>query len=123
MQRTRIGDPKPLTSTLTLRGRILFLSESADVMRRQLAGETVSRTEATPLRDDVSTDEITPVPILSHYDHRLGRYPYTGYRVEDQRPISPGSVLKGGFSDTAEKKRRVERALELVGLSAMARRS
>ena len=44
-------------------GRILFLSAKADAMRRQIAGEDLSLAECLPLRDSVSTDEITP-------DHR-----------------------------------------------------
>ena len=44
--------------------RVLYLSQDPALIRRQLAGETLSREQAGPLRDDVSTDEITPVHIL-----------------------------------------------------------
>ena len=53
--------------------------------------------EARPLRDDVSTDEITPVPILTHYDDKLGRYPYTGFKAGGERPIGTDAVRAGGF--------------------------
>lgn len=90
---------------LVLPGRILFLSNSAEVVERQLRGETVSLQEALPLRDDVSTDEITPVPILTHYDDKLGRYPYTGFRAGGVQPFRPDSVRRGGFSVTVAGKR------------------
>ncbi|MBP0620692.1 aconitase family protein [Cupriavidus consociatus] len=81
-------------------GRILFLADSADAMARQLHGEALTLEQAGPLRDDVSTDEITPVPILTHYDDKLGRYPYTGYKVGGACPVAPGAIREGGFSVT-----------------------
>jgi 3-isopropylmalate/(R)-2-methylmalate dehydratase large subunit len=49
-------------------------------------------------RDDISTDEITPVAIMSHYDTRLGRFAYTGFKSGDTLPIKAGDVLAGGYS-------------------------
>jgi 3-isopropylmalate/(R)-2-methylmalate dehydratase large subunit len=92
-------------NTLALDGRILFLSRSADVIERQLRGESVTLADAMPLRDDVSTDEITPVPILTNYDDKLGRYPYTGYNAGDARPFGVESVRQGGFAVTVGGKR------------------
>jgi 3-isopropylmalate/(R)-2-methylmalate dehydratase large subunit len=77
--------------------RILFLAQSAERVRQQLAGRRLRRDEAGPLRDDVSTDEITPVRILSHHDASLARFPYTGFTVEGQAPIAAGAVQAGGF--------------------------
>jgi 3-isopropylmalate/(R)-2-methylmalate dehydratase large subunit len=72
---------------------ILFLSQSADLVTRSLQGERISLDEARPLRDDVSTDEITPLPILTHYDEKLGRYPYTGFRArDDATPIGTNAI-------------------------------
>ena len=48
----------------------------------QLAGTRLTLADAGPLRDDVSTDEITPVHIMSYYDDRLARFAYTGFRGE-----------------------------------------
>ena len=48
------------------------------------------------LRDDVSTDEITPVHIMSHYDDRLARFPYTGFKAGAESPIGAGAVQAGG---------------------------
>ena len=80
--------------------RILFLSQRAGLLRTQLAGRRLNRAEAGPLRDDISTDEITPVRIMSHYDDRLARFPYTGLTVEGERPLAAGSVQAGGFQVT-----------------------
>jgi len=49
-------------TTIKLSGRLLFLSSSAEIMGRQLSGANVSSVDAGILRDDVSTDEITPCP-------------------------------------------------------------
>jgi 3-isopropylmalate/(R)-2-methylmalate dehydratase large subunit len=68
-------------------------------------GTRLTRRDAGALRDDVSTDEITPVPILTHYDDKLGRYPYTGLSVAGQRPIGVDAVRAGGFSVTVAGKR------------------
>ncbi|MBC7435939.1 MAG: 3-isopropylmalate dehydratase, partial [Bdellovibrionales bacterium] len=57
------------------------------------------------LRDDISTDEITPVPILTHYDDKLGRYPYTGFKTTDELPFTTDAVRNAGFSVTVAGKR------------------
>ncbi|MEO5669263.1 MAG: aconitase family protein [Ramlibacter sp.] len=69
-------------------------------MAEQIAGARWDRAGAGALRDDVSTDEITPVHILSHYDERLARFPYTGLAVDGETPIGPGAVQAGGFGVT-----------------------
>src|SRR5437868_5932807 len=79
-------------------GRVLYLADSSAAMESQLQGQPMTLAQAGPLRDDVSTDEITPVPILTHYDDALGRYPYTGYKVDGIVPIAPNAVRDGGFS-------------------------
>jgi 3-isopropylmalate/(R)-2-methylmalate dehydratase large subunit len=88
------------TSGLALPGRILFLTRHAALMHAQLQGRDLTLAQAGPLRDDVSTDEITPVAILSHYDDALGRFPYTGFQVDGQRPIAEGAIRAGNFSVT-----------------------
>lgn len=99
------------TETLALPGRLLVLSRSADAMARQLDASAAAALLApvdlaalTPA-DDVSTDEITPVPILTHYDDALGRFPYTGFQAGGTRPIAPGAVRGGGFSVTVAGRR------------------
>ncbi|MDM0037496.1 aconitase family protein [Variovorax sp. J22G21] len=84
---------------------MLFLSRSADVVTHSLQGEGVSLEEARPLRDDVSTDEITPLPILTHYDDKLGRYPYTGFRAGDATPIDTDAIRMHGVEVVVAGKR------------------
>lgn len=85
--------------------RLLFLSSKPACIAAQLDGTAVSLADALPLRDDVSTDEITPVPILTHFDHKLGRYPYTGLTVGDQRPIAAGAIQQSAFNVVVAGKR------------------
>lgn len=92
--------PSPATLDLGPRPRILFLSRGLDAVRAQLAGQDLARAAAGELRDDISTDEITPVAILSHYDDRLARFPYTGFTAGGERPIAAGAVQAGGFRVT-----------------------
>jgi 3-isopropylmalate/(R)-2-methylmalate dehydratase large subunit len=92
-------------ATLDLPGRILFLCNDAPLVAEQLAGRSLPAAEAGPLRDEISTDEITPVPILTHYDEALGRFPYTGFKAGEARPIAAGAVRQAGFSVTVAGKR------------------
>ncbi|MFC5500173.1 aconitase family protein [Caenimonas terrae] len=85
---------------VTFEGRVLFLAQDADAVRRQLAGEDLSLEQALPLRDDVSTDEITPAWICYYFDERLGQYPYLGLKCGSQAPVAAGSVRHGGFAVT-----------------------
>ena len=79
-------------TALTFAPRILFLSQSVEAVRVQLAGIRLTRAAASPLRDDVSTDEISPLPIMVHFDEALGRYPYTGFTIAGQQPIGTGAI-------------------------------
>jgi 3-isopropylmalate/(R)-2-methylmalate dehydratase large subunit len=90
----------PQVLVLGAQPRILFLSKDAKVMRLQLAGQRLTLGAAGALRGDVSTDEITPVAIMSHYDDRLARFPYTGFRCGGEAPIAPGAIQAGGFTVT-----------------------
>ena len=78
--------PKSATHA-PLAGPVLFLSTDTSVMAAQMAGQSVTLAQAGTLRDDVSTDEITPVAILSHDDDKLARYPHTGLRVGGGQPV------------------------------------
>jgi 3-isopropylmalate/(R)-2-methylmalate dehydratase large subunit len=92
-------------TTLTLPGRILFLSSDPARIDRQLAGQDLTLPEAGPLRDDISTDEITPMTVLTHYDERLGLYPYVGLECGGRSPIGANGVKGGGFCVTVAGKR------------------
>ena len=89
-----------------LQGRLLFLAEDAAVVRRQLAGEDLDWTSAIKLRDDISTDEITPAYICYYFDETLGEFPYLGLKCGDEFPITRGAVKAGGFVAAVSGKRR-----------------
>lgn len=79
-------------------GRILFLSDDPAKLARQFAGEDLSVEAAAPLRTDISTDEITPIPTLVHYDDTIARFAHTGFETQGARPIGEAAILDGGFS-------------------------
>ena len=76
--------------------KILYLSQNPNAIQAQLQGQCLTRAQAGSLRDDVSTDEITPVAILSHYDERLGDFAHTGLQCQDQQPIARGQLRASG---------------------------
>src|SRR5262249_36779770 len=82
----------------------LFLVDDAALMARQLAGEELET--ADPLRDDISTDEITPASICYYHDRTLGEFVYTGLRVGNAFPIGRGAIARGGFAASVAGKRR-----------------
>jgi 3-isopropylmalate/(R)-2-methylmalate dehydratase large subunit len=94
-----------------LPGRVLFLTEDPELIRRQLAGEDLPWDTQNPannpkLRDDISTDEITPAHICFFFDETLGEFPYTGLKCGNETPIQRGDVKKGGFVAAVSGKRR-----------------
>ncbi len=97
--------PAAAADALHLSGRILFLSAEPGVLARQVAGEHLAPAAAGVLRDDVSTDEITPLPILTHYDDQLGRHAYTGVQAGDARPVPVDGVRRGNFQVTVAGRR------------------
>jgi len=94
-----------------LQGRIFFLTEDPELIRRQLAGEDLpwdtQHPERNPkLRDDISTDEITPAHICFFFDETLGEFPYTGLKCGNETPIKRSDVKGGGFVACVSGKRR-----------------
>jgi 3-isopropylmalate/(R)-2-methylmalate dehydratase large subunit len=94
-----------------LKGRILFLTEDPELVKRQLAGEDLPWDTQNPqsnpkLRDDISTDEITPAHICFYFDETLGEFPYTGLKCGNELPITRGDVKRGGFVCAVSGKRR-----------------
>jgi 3-isopropylmalate/(R)-2-methylmalate dehydratase large subunit len=95
--------------------RILYLTNDPDSVSAQLQPNATAaahidiatparnpphRPSTTPrgtLRDDISTDEITPVAVLSHYDHRLGDFAHTGFSASGQMPIARGALRAAGI--------------------------
>ena len=94
------------SDTVKLQGRILFLTEDPELIRRQLAGEDLDWDPSIPLRDDISTDEITPAWVCYYYDEKLGQYPYVGLRCNGEFPIGKDDILNGGFVAAVSGKRR-----------------
>ncbi len=92
--------------SLVFRGRILFLTEDPELVRRQLDGEDLDWHPGIPLRNDISTDEITPARICFYYDERIADYVYTGLKCGDTFPVRPGDVRRGGFVASVSGKRR-----------------
>jgi len=77
--------------------RILFLSTDPARVRAQLGGAALTLAQAAPLRDDVSTDEITPLPVMVHFDATLGRYPYLGFKAGNEMPIGRDAIRAAGI--------------------------
>jgi len=93
-------------ATVRLQGRVLFLTEDPELIRRQLAGEDLDWNPSIALRNDISTDEITPGWVCYYYDEKLGQYPYVGLLCEDEYPVGKGDVFGGGFVAAVSGKRR-----------------
>ena len=94
-----------------LQGRILFLTEDPELIKRQLAGEDLPWDTKNPannpkLRDDISTDEITPAHYCFYFDETLGEIPYLGLKCGTVTPIGRGDVKRGGFVCAVSGKRR-----------------
>jgi 3-isopropylmalate/(R)-2-methylmalate dehydratase large subunit len=94
-----------------LHGRILFLTEDPELIKRQLQGEDLAWDTKNPagnpkLRDDISTDEITPAHYCFYFDQTLGEIPYMGLKCGNTLPIGRADVKRGGFVAAVSGKRR-----------------
>lgn len=103
------------STTLTFEGRILYLLDDAELLKAQLyEGTDIELTDALEqrLRDQISTDEITPAYICFFYDETLGDFPYLGLRATNQTtgeteyPVERNAVRDGGFVCSVAGKRR-----------------
>ena len=102
-------------ATLDVRGRVLYLADDTALVRAQLhegLDLELSDELRAGLRDQISTDEITPAYICFFYDETLGEFPYLGLRTTnaetgaEEYPIGRASVRKGGFTCSVAGKRR-----------------
>ena len=100
---------------LKFEGRILYLLDDAELVRGQLyEGINIQHTDdyISLLRDQISTDEITPAYICFFYDETLGDFPYLGLRTTNQAtneteyPVERNAVRNGGFVCSVAGKRR-----------------
>ena len=85
-----------VSTALRLSGRVLFLSTDPACVTAQLQGRVLSTGDVGSLRDDVSTDEISPLPAMVHFDAELGRHVHTGFTAGGQRPIGVDSLRRAG---------------------------
>jgi 3-isopropylmalate/(R)-2-methylmalate dehydratase large subunit len=83
---------------LQLPGRMLFLSDDPKTMDAQFAGKALALDEARPLRDNVSTDEMTPQTVCLLFDERIGAGLLLAYRAGARNPIARNAIKDGGFS-------------------------
>jgi 3-isopropylmalate/(R)-2-methylmalate dehydratase large subunit len=83
-------------SSVRPQGRILFLTEDADLLRQQLGGQSLEgKPEDLPLINNISTDELTPGWVCYYYDETLARYCLVGLRGGH---IERDGIKNGGFS-------------------------
>ncbi len=110
---TRPIEKRP--TTLKFEGRILHLLDDTELVKAQLYdGKDVTLTPELKerLRDQISTDEITPAYICYFYDEVLGDFPYLGLRTTNQAtgdtdyPVERNAVRNGGFVCSVAGKRR-----------------
>ena len=90
---------------LHFRSRLLYLCADPGRIREQLAGKRLTRAAVGPLRDDISTDEISPLPVMVHFDATLGRYPYVGLRAGNELPIARDAIRAAGIEVVVAGKR------------------
>lgn len=83
-------------SELKLIGRVLYLTNDSNHVRRQLNGEDLGPFPVSELASGVSTDEIIPARhCLSFDDDYLAEHCLTGFRGG---VINAGDIKKGGFN-------------------------
>ena len=84
----------PRTS-VQVKGKILYLTEDADLLKKQLEGAEVSVDPATTeLVNNISTDELTPGWVCYYYDETLARYCLVGLRGG---VVQKDAIKNGGF--------------------------
>ena len=102
-------------TTMRFEGRTLYLLDDTALLEAQLyEGRDLELTDdlKSALRDQISTDEITPAYICFFYDETLGDFPYLGLRTTNQAtgetdyPVERNAVRDGGFVCSVAGKRR-----------------
>lgn len=83
-------------TTLKLDGRVLYLTEDQELLKKQLYGhETLTYDPDRKLIDNISTDELTPGWVCYYYDETLARYCLVGLRGGN---VKQDAILKSGSS-------------------------
>src|SRR5215813_4370130 len=94
------------SSRVQFQGRILFLTEDPEILKAQLEGKDLDPENIPALRNDISTDEMTPAYICYYFDETLGEFIYLGLKCGDQFPVKRNDVKNGGFVASVSGKRR-----------------
>jgi 3-isopropylmalate/(R)-2-methylmalate dehydratase large subunit len=82
-------------TSVRVTGKILYLTEDQDLLKKQLRGETVAvDPEKAALVNNISTDELTPGWVCYYYDETLARYCLVGLRGG---VIQKDEIKNGGF--------------------------
>ena len=82
-------------TSVKIAGKILYLTEDADRLKKQLHGEVVAvDPEKDALVNNISTDEITPGWVCYYYDETLARYCLVGLRGG---VVQKDEIKNGGF--------------------------
>lgn len=95
LSRTGTSHSMSRPTDLRFEGRILYLTEDLALLRKQLEGEDLELDPERKLRDNISTDEITPGWVCFYYDETLGRYSMVGLKGG---VVEKDSIKDGGFS-------------------------
>ncbi len=85
---------------LTPGKRVLYLTKDPELIRRQLAGETLSSNDVSPsdLLDDINTDAMTPAWVCFDHDPAdIAKNAYAGLVIEGQRLIPAEALRSGNF--------------------------
>lgn len=88
--------PIPRRTSVKPKGRVLFVTEDAELLKKQLQGGSIEfDAEKTALVNNISTDELTPGWVCYYYDETLARYCLVGLRGG---VIERDAIKNGGFS-------------------------
>jgi 3-isopropylmalate/(R)-2-methylmalate dehydratase large subunit len=88
----------PENAEVSFRGRILYLTEDAELLVSQLDPERAVSLEFDPNRqllNNISTDEITPGWVCYYFDETLGRFCLVGLRGGH---VEKDAIRDGGFA-------------------------
>lgn len=81
-------------ATVSVKGRVLYLTADASELEAQLAGERLTHDPGRVLLDNISTDEITPGWVCYYYDEEIARYCLVGLR---SGVVKRDAIAAGGF--------------------------
>ncbi|HVJ91329.1 MAG TPA: aconitase family protein [Labilithrix sp.] len=84
-------------SSVRIQGRILYITENAELLEKQLGGENILydvENDEPSLVGNISTDELTPGWVCYYYDEMLARFCLVGLRGGK---VGKDAIKNGGF--------------------------